>query len=189
MNHRTLTAAALLSLAAALPARATVVDVTDLGTWQIFDVADVLAADGGLGWIDIADGSTLTFDFSVASGQTATLTVVDAGYAGDRFLVTSGTTVLGQTSMPGDSYPADVGLDFDAALADARYSRGVFTLGAGSYSVTGYLTRSVAVGGVPLNTTVGALKLDVSPVPEPSALALLLAGLGAVGFVACRRAA
>jgi hypothetical protein len=45
----------------------------------------------------------------------------------------------------------------------------------------------LTAGGAPLNATIGDLRLTVAAVPEPETFALLLAGLGLVGFVARRR--
>ena len=55
-----------------------------------------------------------------------------------------------------------------------------FTLGAGAYTLTLTGTNSASIGSYGGN-------FAVTPVPEPQTLALMLAGLGAVGFVARRR--
>jgi hypothetical protein len=178
-------------LAACLATLATVSQAVPLaadGSWNTFDVDELSAASGDLEWIDIFNsGAALSFDFNIAAGYQGTLTVVDGGFAGDRFLVTDASTVLGRTSAPIASYPDSVGLDFDAALADSRYSQGTWVMGAGSHSVSGFMIRSLSIDGVPLNATVGAVRLEVSAVPEPSALAMLLAGIGVLGFVSRRR--
>ncbi|HHS99627.1 MAG TPA: PEP-CTERM sorting domain-containing protein [Thiomicrospira sp.] len=54
-------------------------------------------------------------------------------------------------------------------------------LDAGSY----YLTLSGKIKGESSNYSISTL--SVSPVPEPSTYALMLAGLGLVGFMARRR--
>ena len=155
-----------LALCAGLVAQAHATVLVPDGSWNTFDVDDFY----GTQWIDLG-GNALSFDFSVAAGQIATLTVVDGGFAGDVFKVFNGATLLGSSSAAIDSYPDSVGLDFDAALADARYSRAVFTLAAGEYSVNGEATT------LPLGATVGAVKLAISEVPEPSCLALLTGSL------------
>lgn len=185
MTCKSLLAAMALSAIAALPAQA--IPLAADGQWSAFDVDDQLSASGDLEWIDIFDdGAALSFDFNVAAGFVATLTVVDGGFAGDRFLVTDFSTILGKTSSPGTSMPYGVGLDFDAALADPRFSSASFELGAGNHSIGGYLIRSATFAGVPLNATVGAVRLTVSPVPEPSIALTLLAGLGLLGFIRAR---
>ena len=145
--------------------------------WNSFDVDTFSASSGGTEWIDLGSGQPLHFTFSVGTGQFGRLTVVDGGFAGDSFKVLNGVALLGKTSAPADSYPGSVGTDFDAALADPAYSRRRFFLTAGNYDITGRLDRSALVGGTALDATVGALKLTVSPVPEPASAALLLAGL------------
>lgn len=152
------------------------------GSWVAFDVDALSAASGGLEWIDIGTGAALSFDFAIAAGAVGTLTVVDAGFAGDRFQVYDGNALLGATSAAQDSFPDSLGLDFDAALADARYSRGSWTLGPGTYSISGLLLDSVVVDGVPLDATVGGIRLSVSPIPEPAPLTMLVAGLALVAF-------
>lgn len=168
---------ACLALSAGMVAQAQAYALAADGQWNEFDVDDYY----GQQWVDL-NGDALNFDFTIGAGQTGILTVVDGGFAGDSFQVFNGASLLGGTSTPTDSYPDSVGLDFDAALADADYSRGVFTLGAGDYSITGLAAL------LPLGATVGAVKLDIANVPEPQSLALLLAGFAALGFTARRRA-
>jgi hypothetical protein len=157
------------------------------GQWAVFDVAFDLS--GNLNWIDVNDGSALSFSFSIPAGSVGTLTVVDGGFAGDQFEVLSGASPLGTTSLPVNSYPSNVYLDFDAALADQQYSRGLFALPSGNYVISGRLALSALDDtATPLNTTVGGIRLEVSPVPEPTSLASMLLGLAAVATVMRRRA-
>jgi hypothetical protein len=119
------------------------------------------------------------------------LTIVDADMAGDTFQVFNNGNLLGATSsVPVQQYGSapSVGDDYDAAMADSSFSRGVFTLGAGTYSISGVLTQSLLAGGEPLNATGGGIKLGVSPVPEPSSAVLMLAALGVTFLVSRRRA-
>jgi len=189
MRIRTLLAAAAMTLGGAGAAQATLVTIgpAGYGQWNVFDVADILANSGGLEWIDTNDGSALSFQFSVPTGFVGRLTVVDAGFSGDRFAVGANGAALGTTSAAVNSYPNSIGLDFDAALANPDFSRGLFTLAAGSYSVSGALFASALDDtGAALNSTVGALKLEVAPVPLPGALIPMLSGLG-VAAAAIRR--
>jgi PEP-CTERM motif len=180
-------ARSLLVALAALGGAAQAATLSADGQWAVFDVAQDLS--GTLGWIDITDGSALSFDFTIAAGSYGILTVVDGGFAGDRFNVSNGPNQgLGMTSEAINSYPANVFLDFEAALADPRYSRGVFTLGSGTYSITGgLLTSALDDTQTALNSTVGGIRLEVSPVPEPATVASMLAGLGVLAGALRRR--
>jgi hypothetical protein len=186
MPIRHLLATSALVLAAFAP-HAQAASLSADSQWVPFDIDELSALSGGLGWIDLSSGAALSFSFHIAAGYQGTLTVVDGGFAGDRFRLTDGQAVLGDTGQPATSYPDSIALDFDAALADARYSSASFTLGAGSHAVSGYLLQSVMVEGAALNATVGAVRLSVSAVPEPATLASLLAGLSLLTLVLRRR--
>jgi len=187
MNKK-LMAAALAAVAAfAAPAQASPIALAADGAWNGFTVDNLAAADFGTGWIDFADGSPLSFTFTVGAGQRGLLTVVDAGFAGDTFSITNFGAAFGATSSVPVGSIAALAKDFDAAFADPAYSRGVFTLQAGSYAISGSLLQSVLDGGVALDSTEGAVRLSLSAIPEPSNPALLLGGLGALALVARRR--
>ena len=195
-----------LFAAFALPAQATDVALvtssgqSGYGSWQQFNVSDLDSLTFGTEWIDFSSapgagfGTPLTFTFTIAAGQFGRFTAVDAAFGGDTFKVTDFGNLIGATSaVPITDYATapDVGLDFDAALANPAFSQGLFLLGAGSHRISGRLDQSVRLDGVALNATVGAVRLTVAPVapavPEPSTGALLLAGLGAVGALVRRR--
>lgn len=200
---RLVAAGALLAAAFAAPAHATVVALTTdatqpgYGAWSQFDVNDSDAQDASTGWIDDANsrsagfGTPLWFTFTLGAGQVGTLTVVDAGFAGDTYQLTNLGNVFGSTSpVASATYPnvTDVGNNFDAALANPAFSQGVFTLGAGTYRLSGGLAQSVmAADASNLNASVGAVSLTVAAIPEPSTYALLLAGLGVIGLLTRRR--
>lgn len=192
MNKHMMAAALTLAATIAAPAGATTVALPADGTWHEFDVDAAAPPAYGKGWIDFADGSPLSFRFTIAAGRTGTLAVVDAGFAGDTFTVTNFGATLGHTSgVAIGNVDGDVEFDFDAAFADAAYSHGVFTLGAGTYDISGALLQSVHddLAGTDLDATSGALRLSVSPVPEPSGVALSLGGLAAIALLARRRRA
>ena len=178
---------------AAAPALAADVALDADGVWRPFAVDSLLAPPTApLGWIDDA-GMQLAFTFAIGAAQIGTLTVVDAAIAGDTFSITNfGSAFATTSSVPPGRFEtsADVGLDYDAALADPSFSRGVFTLAPGSYRIGGSLLQSVTLGGVPLEATAGALRLGLAPVaaiPEPETAAMLLAGLLVIGGLARRR--
>jgi hypothetical protein len=179
-----------------LAAQATTVPLASDGQWQAFGVDSFSALSGGTEWIDNDNtnapgyGSPLDFSFTIAAGFVGQLTVVDAALAGDVFSVFNHGNLLGHTSsVPVQRYDSapDLGYDFDAALLDPAFSHGVFTLGAGSYRISGALTQSLMLDDFsPLNATAGAVRLDVSAVPEPSSAALLLAVLAVAGLLSRR---
>lgn len=164
---RSVLLAAALALAALSPAQAA--PLSSDGSWTEFSVDAFATPD--FGWVD-AEGTPLTFEFTIAAGQVGTLTVVDTGFSGDRFQVYNHGTLLGSTSVAayGDVDGA-ITFDADEALANG-FSRGTFTLGAGTHAIRGLLFASAT------DTTIGGIKLTVSPVPEPASYALLMIGLG-----------
>ena len=181
-----------------MAAQASTVNLAADNQWQAFGIDSFASLSGGNEWIDNADtnapgyGSQLNFTFTIAAGFQGTLTVVDADMAGDTFNVLNNGNLLGATSsVPVQQYTSapDVGYNFDAALANTAFSHGVFTLGAGSYSISGVLAQSLLLGSDPLNATAGAVKLSVSAVPEPSSALLALAALGVTCLVSRRRGA
>lgn len=196
--------AALVSVLAAssLAAQATSLNLAADDQWQAFGVDSFSSLSSGTEWIDSNDssapgfGSPLNFNFTIAAGFVGHLTVVDASFAGDTFSVFNNGQLLGTTaSVPVQVYGSapDVGYDYDAALQSSAFSHGVFTLSAGAYSISGALAQSLMIddgmGGLsPLNATAGAIKLSVSPVPEPSSLALVFAALGVTWLVSRRTA-
>lgn len=185
-----------------LAAQATSVPLAADAQWQPFGIDSDAALSGGTEWIDNADtnapgyGSPLNFNFTIASGFVGQLTVVDASMAGDTFNVFNHGSLLGTTSsVPVQQYGSapDVGYDYDAALLNSAFSRGVFTLASGNYSITGVQMQSLmmddGLGGLtPFTSGAGAVKLSVSAVPEPSSMALLFAALGATWLVSRRTA-
>jgi len=191
MNKHLMVAILAAAATLAAPAHATRVALAADGAWNDFTVDDVVAPAYGTGWVDDVDGSPLSFSFTIAAGSVGTLTIVDAGFAGDTFLVTNSGAFLGQTSgvAPGTTDGATA--SYDDALADPAYSRGVFRLAAGHYEISGSLLQSVIDSGTgaALDSTNGGIRLSVSSVPEPMNAALLLAGLAAIGAVTRRRPA
>lgn len=197
MSKKHLIVAGLLSAVLAAPAAATTVSLAADGQWVGFNVSDLDSRSQGLEWIDNENsldpnfGSQLFFEFTIASGFTGSLTIVDAGFAGDTFLVSNFGGLLGSTSfVPAASYDTalNAGLDYSAALADtANFSSATFALGAGTYRISGLLAQSVQFDGLPLNSTAGAVNLTMAPVPEAPALAMMVAGLALFAGLARRR--
>jgi hypothetical protein len=192
--------AASFALSAIAAQAATVIPVTQDGSWYVFTVDSSSAKSGGLEWIDsdydlsggAGDFQALSFTFTVA--DKATLKLVDIYNAGDTYNLAitsaSGTTAYTSSNVAAhdlnDAVPP-FNASFDGAFADsANFSQLTLTLGAGTYTVTGSLLQSVTADGVALNSTAGGL--SVTAVPEPTGLALVLAAVGVVGVVSRRRA-
>jgi hypothetical protein len=186
--NKPLLAAAIAAALIAPAAHATTVAIAGDGSWNEFSVDNFLAPDNG--WIDDS-GAALNYTFTIGAGQHGMLTIVDAGFAGDTFTITSNGSVLGTTSsVPVGDVFGGLEFDFDAALANPAYSHGTFTLGAGTYTIGGSLLQSVLdENGAALDATDGALRLSVSAIPEPTDAALMFAGAAALGLLARRRKA
>ena len=182
--------AAALALAAISPVQAAALPSD--GTWAGFAV-DANLGPFSFGWVDdFNNNAPLSFSITIAAGHVGTLTVVDTGFSGDRFNVYNGAALLGSTGAAvnaDSSESANAIVDYDAALAKTDFSRGTFTLGAGSHVISGVMFASTTDAFGPLNATIGGIKLTVSPVPEPATYATLLIGLGLLLGTLRRRAA
>jgi len=105
--------------------------------------------------------------------------VTDDFEKGDRFEVYDFGGLVGTTSLVPTASGVEVGPT--AAYADPTYSSGVFTLGAGSHSITLYAVNNPYVVGR------GYIKVEPAGqvIPEPGTIALF--GLGLVVVARARR--
>lgn len=202
VSPRTFVVAAALAIVSVASHSATV-DLAADGQWHPFVVDRYSAVSGGLEWIsadyslDPDFGSALSFTFTIGAGEVGQLTVVDASFAGDTYQVFNQGALIGATSAVPQldiGTAPDVGYDYDAALLNSAFSRGVYTLGAGTYQITGALQQALLVPDennvlVPSTSAAGAVRLTVSAVPEPSALSMALAAVGLIWMLSRRRRA
>jgi hypothetical protein len=127
--------------------------------------AEVVARDA-LGDLLASDGSPFTFSLAVP-GE---MIITDLQLSLDQFRVYINDVDFGVTSTPTPG--ASVGVDVAAALADASFSRGIYQLAPGDYSVRIFLEAGDALPGS------GAI--GVFTVPEPGTYALIACGLGLI---------
>jgi hypothetical protein len=120
----------------------------------------------------------------------------DFSASGSFLLSLGGTNSGGSGTETGRAWggSSNTALQFSAAnllgsvgpLSGPAYSG--TTTGSFSSSVDPYsLTVGVAINRAAAGTSTGDLNLQVAAIPEPETYALMLAGLGALGFVARRR--
>ena len=111
--------------------------------------------------------------------------------ASNTFVTLSGLGVLNQItnfSATLDGNPLTALPDFVTnlgggnSITEQKLTIVPFTLGAGSHTLS--ISGMVGDGGGSYSAT---LALAPAPVPEPETLAMMLAGLGALGFLARRR--
>ena len=121
-------------------------------------------------------GSIWDTTFTFTTTDTTRLTVTDAFLSGDRFDVLSSGSSLGLTSATSDS-GTQIWNDYDTAAADARWSTGIYTLLASTYSITGTAIIS------PFRAGRGAIRLDAVPVPA----AVWLMGSALLGLMGLSR--
>jgi hypothetical protein len=174
---KALLAAAAFGALAGASAHAQVVDtLTVNGGWNVFYFLAPASSGDDPSFQDI-NGEDITYDFTL--NYTDKLYVTDGYWDGDQFDVTINGVDQGPTSTPvtDGTY---VGDDWWAAVGNPEFSSAVYTLGPGSYSVTGVVIQS------PYGSGAGAINLT-GAVPEPSTWATMLLGIGALGLFARRR--
>jgi hypothetical protein len=127
---------------------------------------------------EFVDAPPWTF---VAPAGGSTLTVTDAFAIGDQFEILDFGAVIGMTSLPGGA--GNCGDDPVVCLTNAAVSQGTFALAPGAHSLTIVPLQSPFGGGA------AYFGVDVAAVPEPSTLALLALGLGALARARLRASA
>ncbi|MES2821985.1 MAG: VPLPA-CTERM sorting domain-containing protein [Pseudomonadota bacterium] len=172
-----------LSLGVIAQVHASTVALDANGQWNEFNVDDFSSASQGVEWIDVTDsntsefGSALTYQFTIANGFTGLLSVVDASFAGDRFEIFNNNQSLGLTSDTANN--SAYSNNFASNLTNVNFSSAFFTLGEGTYNISGALFSTLQ----PFNATNGAIKLEVTAVPLPSTFGLMLTSVGLLAFM------
>jgi hypothetical protein len=146
-----------------------------------------ITVDGGwqqFSWVSGPGVFNMEGSLTFTSAQATKLTVTDAFVDGDRFQVFDNGTSLGLTSLPAND-GFNIGQDQDKALADPRFSSGVFSLAPGAHAIM-IKTVAIATGD---GSGGGFLRVDSavipspSPTPEPAGLTLMaLAGACLAGY-------
>jgi hypothetical protein len=124
--------------------------------------------------VQVVDGP-----WTITTTGPTVLIVLDLFESVDQFEIFDNLILLGQTSIPTDG--GTCGSDITCSLGDARYSRAEFLLAAGNHSFTGAQLAGIPGAGV-FHLT------EVTSVPEPGSLALVLLGVLALAGVVKRRA-
>ena len=171
-----------LGFAAAPRAEAAVISVDTLYSVGFGGVGSTLFGTAGTGFVDCTNPDCTpspagsSFEFTLT--EPGELVIQDLFFSVDQFeLFDAVLGSLGVTSAPVDGGSCDS--DFTCAAGDPDYSRGVFALTAGSYSITG-----VQIAGIS-----GAGALIVNTVPVPASLPLLFGALGGLAFMRRRKKA
>lgn len=112
---------------------------------------------------------------------TSTILVVDCCVVGDMFEIFADGSSLGTTSVVDPDDGTSTGASTaDAAWADARLSKGMFTVTPGALISLDVIQRTTSS-----NSGGGFIKAVTTP--EPGTVALMLAGLLGMAFVGFRR--
>lgn len=118
-----------------------------------------------------------TSPWTISLVAASTLTVLDLFLSIDQFEIFDGAVSLGATSAPVAG--GACGGDIACALADARYSRGVFNLGPGNYSLTGVQLAGSAGAGV--------FRIETASTDVPLPASAYLVGVALTGLGLFRR--
>lgn len=129
----------------------------------------------------IGSGSSILDTFSFSLGSASALTTTAVSNESANLDLTGATVFLYKGTVGSGSFVSGFGFDSTSITAS------VTPLTAGLYYYL--VSAAVGSGAVAGSYTLTSLVSPVAPVPEPETYALMLAGLGAVGFMLRRRRA
>jgi len=181
------------------------VAVGTVGTVRLENASDIsFAGDGTLyGW-NVRGGPLLTIDPGTAARTVIGSALNDTGGNGLAF-TPNGTLYLAGPTDPGDLFTVNIATgaitsvatlsnvplnfgDINAMASDANGLLYVTSRGnTGQLATINPATGMMNTVGILSFTTADALAFQVTPIPEPSTLALILLGLGPVGLMLRRR--
>lgn len=190
-------AAAALACAAVVPAHAIVTTTVSGSTTtylENFNGGSSFSNPGGTWFNDVGSddylwlsiiGASASYAFTVPAGGTITL---DFDYAGPWSRSNGTVQLVGPPQSLGDTPGSWVDFLFanpgGASNYDAHYNATLAGLAAGTYTLT------FAKGaGWNSSLKIDDVSIAVTAVPEPAAVAMLLAGLGVIGAVVRRQRA
>jgi hypothetical protein len=162
--------AATVALASTLAFQAQAITTTDWGVHGALEVASVVTPVGGF---------QDTYLFSLSAAETLFSTAVSNN-------LTSALNITGgQVSLFKEEGMVDTAVGsfaFNDVTGSISHPFGILGLGDYYYELTG-----AGVGSLGGFYTLSSTLLPVSPVPEADTLAMMLAGLGVIGFLGRRR--
>ena len=163
------------------------------GIYGLFTIEGT-AAQEGLGIT--ATFASATLQLFVDPGQDTTFSFVGntataGGTTGDDILLANYTLVVGEAHVFGGLANGD--FDTILNLELTPFGQTFFTSPSPFYTLENFGGNTQVLGGASLTSsfvasaTGAGTELFLAPIPEPETYALMLAGLGAVGFMARRR--
>jgi hypothetical protein len=193
-----LTKASFANGGAAVPSQLNEVGANGYGIYGLFTI-NGFANQVGAG-IE-ATFSSATLELFMDPGQDTTLSFVGntataGGATGDDYLLVSYSLIAGEARVEGGLRNGDFDTLLSLTLSDfgtEQDGRSYFAGPALFYTQENFGGNTQTITGASLTssfvaTATGAgTELFLAPIPEPETYALMLAGLGAVGFMARRR--